>query len=65
MSKARQQKTPEGQIFDDEGDCIEDNDIDWLEVAHILPHSMVQVGCESEELVCIQSLRLLLSISSI
>ncbi|TQW00134.1 hypothetical protein IF1G_00065 [Cordyceps javanica] len=50
MSKARQQKDPQGHIFDDEGDPIEDDNINWLEVAHILPHSLVYVGSESEEL---------------
>ncbi|KAM3496754.1 hypothetical protein MY10362_009875, partial [Beauveria mimosiformis] len=50
MSKARQQKDPQGPIFDDEGDPIEDDNIDWLEAAHILPHSLVHVGSESEEL---------------
>ncbi|KAM3548064.1 hypothetical protein ARSEF4850_009639 [Beauveria asiatica] len=50
MSKAREQNNPGGQIFDDKGDPITDGNIDWLEVAHILPHSLLHVGSESEEL---------------
>lgn len=40
MSKAREQQALQGQIFDDEGNPIEDGNFDWLEVAHILPHSL-------------------------
>ncbi|KND87269.1 hypothetical protein TOPH_08098 [Tolypocladium ophioglossoides CBS 100239] len=50
MSKARERETPEGQIPDDDGDPIEDDNISYLEVAHILPHSLVHVGSETEEL---------------
>ncbi|KAM3512571.1 hypothetical protein MY11210_003746 [Beauveria gryllotalpidicola] len=48
MVKARERETPEGRIVDDGGNLIEDNNIQYLEVAHILPHSLVHVASDEE-----------------
>ncbi|TWU70515.1 hypothetical protein ED733_000556 [Metarhizium rileyi] len=50
MSKARELESLERQILDDEGKPIEDDNISYLEVAHILPHLLVHVRSETEEL---------------
>ncbi|KAM3539790.1 hypothetical protein ARSEF1564_007294, partial [Beauveria bassiana] len=49
--EAREQETQEGKIPDDEGDSIEDDNISHLDVAHNLPHLLVRVRSETEELV--------------
>ncbi|OAA66156.1 hypothetical protein ISF_03994 [Cordyceps fumosorosea ARSEF 2679] len=48
MIKARERETPEGLIVDDAGEPIEDNNIHYLEVTHILPHSLVHVAADEE-----------------
>ncbi|KGQ02727.1 hypothetical protein BBAD15_g12055 [Beauveria bassiana D1-5] len=48
--EARERETQEGKILDDEGDPLEDDNISYLEVAHILPHSLARVRSETEEL---------------
>lgn len=52
MDEANKRATPDGEALDDDGNPILNDDVRILEVAHILPHSLVQVGSESEELVC-------------
>ncbi|KAH8713439.1 hypothetical protein HC256_006598 [Beauveria bassiana] len=48
--EAREQEAQEGKILDDEGDSIEDDNISHLDVAHNLPHLLVRVRSEIEEL---------------
>ncbi len=52
MSEAFERQN-RGQMLDDDGDPIDDDNMSYLEVAHILPHSLVRVGSETQELVCI------------
>ena len=47
----KERKQPNGQILDDDGQPIQDKNYRVLEVAHILPHSLVHVTSKSGELV--------------
>ncbi|OAA36887.1 hypothetical protein NOR_07407 [Metarhizium rileyi] len=40
ITKASERETPEGQILDDDGKLVKDDNVNYLEVAHILPHSL-------------------------
>ncbi|TQV90239.1 HNH endonuclease domain-containing protein [Cordyceps javanica] len=48
MIRARERETPEGWIVDDVGEQIVDSNVHYLEVAHILPHSLVHVASDEE-----------------